>query len=212
MVKKAQTASNPSGEEKTKLAELKELAQTTMDEETRNKLGLDREIKPGERIIKRAKITNGDTLECEYVVNGDTVSIKKKALIHNDLKNAFEELVPHFAMLCDLKEFKKLAQFFDDCTIIGRANLRVTAFSFGSTVPASGVILSGIKQINNNRQITINSPYTEFESEVNVYDFSGLLAKAVNVAADEVLLYLDGKHAEPEPEIALDGEEGYNNK
>ncbi len=159
-------------------------------------------------IIRKAKITNEDTLVVEYSRNGDAVTIKRKSLIHPDLKDAFEELVPHFALLCDLKEVKNITGLFQDVNIVNKERLRVTCISLDkSAEDSTGVILTGIKQIGTGaRQITLNSPFTSFAGENEEYPFSGLLSKAVDAVKDEVILYLKGKHAEPAQKVLELGE------
>lgn len=206
---KQQTAENPSGKQESTLTQAKVLAQKNMDAKTKKLLKIDEPNKEAEKIIKRVKITNTGSLEVEYIFNGANIFIKSKALIHKDLKNAFEELVPHWAMLCDLKEVKKLAQIYEDVSIIGVHNLKVYGYSFGTKIPATGCILMGLKQINTNKHIGVTTPFTEFDSENESYPFSGYLAKALVKVNEEVILYLDGKCRPPEPKLELNGQEEY---
>lgn len=216
---KPQTAANRSGTEHLDEAlkqpsgkkALEKMAKETADKETAEMLGLNKILNAETIEIRKAKITSNDTLEVEYSTNGNTITIKSKAKIHGDLKEAFEELVPHFAMLCDLKEVKQIPSIFEDVRITGQHNLRVSCISMDHKVPATGVTITGIKQINNNKQITINSPFTEFDSENEPYPFSGYLCKSISKCKDEVIEYLNGKAAE-DPQMALELKESEENE
>ena len=176
--------------EKTGKALLEDLATQQQEKETQHLLGLDKPKVPEDAIIQKVKITKTDTLEVELVLNGGKLKWSPPERVHPDLKAAFDKLVKHFAILCDTKEFKKPAALWEDINFQNLQVLIVHVISIGGE--GAGVTLSGKRQVGS-KEYALSTPYTEYNSEVNGYDYSGLLKKAVDVCLEETILYLNGK-------------------
>ena len=180
---------------KTALEEAKELAKQSEETPKNGKPKKSKDI-----VITKAKITKGDTLKVEYSTNGDTIVIDRKLLVHEDLVAAFEELVPHWCILTD-SNVEKLADTPEGTQLTGRERIRVTGISIGGD--NTGVIITCKKSVSQgNREIIVNTPFTEFEADY--YPFSGKMSKAVQNCMKEVSEYLKGKCAkDPQQELEL---------
>src|SRR5580698_4404435 len=151
-------------------------------------LGLDK-TEPEEKEkpqITKAKIIADNNCEIHYSIGKGQYSGDPGKPIHDDLRNAFEELIPHWAILADIKEYKKPGQTIEDCDIIGREHLRVTGFS----IKNEGITITGIRSPGESGMPlpAINSAYTSFHSDS--YPYNGALYKTVEKIKAELLLYL----------------------
>lgn len=149
--------------------------------------------------IKKASITKESMLKIEYTDhtpdgNSRDIGMKCDAIVHADLKAAFNELVPHAIILCDQK---------DDATAYNHLHeimegqnqdwndleeYRVTGFSVGEK--DNGVCLICQKELGG-KVLNLISPFELWES--SEYEHSHLLQKALDICKEEVTQYLNGK-------------------
>lgn len=135
--------------------------------------------KRNERIkLKKAKIKDGLFLEVEYseIVTDGENTVKKDctAPVHDDLKNAYEELNSHLQDIC---------QQNDECICKG--------FSIGGSGDHEGVTLIGSRDVELGI-INLVTPFVKWDAS---YDRIGDLSEAIEVCKHEVKLYLfESKH------------------
>lgn len=170
------------------------------------------DVKPAITIeILKAKITKEMTLEVEYEehISDDTINeVSKKCdnLVHDDLKNAFADLKPHLALICDLKEGIRLD--ISDYDAEQLASIEVTGIVVTHGDQA-GVTLIGKKRIGN-KVLNLVAPFTKYTDEQDPYEHADELSSSVDICVNEVQLYLtEGKAAAKQQQIDFDqnGEE-----
>lgn len=149
--------------------------------------------------IKKAKIKNNLFLSFEFIQKfGDYTaegSSIYNTVIHDDLRVAFKNLAPHFALLCEEIPEKTVKHFLEgkleeDHEIFRK--FKVSSFSIGGSGDTEGVSLSGAKMTENGARINFNAPFTKWDDE---YKFMDELIDAVDLIRNEVHLYMDGKQA-----------------
>lgn len=158
-------------------------------------------------IIKKAAIRNSIFLYAEYDVRDLEVNSGNKsnfdAPIHEDLREAFRNLIPHLAFLCDQVENEELVreaiknpenylkdressvteEFFkyyvNELTIDNKKNI---------------VVISGNRLLTDGDVLQLNAPPIFFQS--SKYIFIEELKENIELIKKEVVAYLEGKHAE----------------
>lgn len=161
-------------------------------------------------VIKNASLRGYLFLTYKYILTDQdtkqTATISSDAPIHDDLKNAFRNLLPFFVHICEeVKDeelisgaindpFKYLEQTEDEEQ--DKANpflkFRVTGFEIGGKTDYEGVILTGEKVLKNYESITIKTPLIYFGGE---YTFANDLSEAIETAKRETFEYSQGKQA-----------------
>lgn len=137
--------------------------------------------------IKKVKLAKGRTLEAtltEYVlvneISAQNEVVKKcDYLVHNDLLQAFEKLVPHMINICELACEKE--------------EVKITGFTLAEGADGDGVVLVGQKTLSTGKILNLVSPLTEYYGE---YLLGEELSEAIENCLHEVELYLnEGKSA-----------------
>lgn len=164
--------------------------------------------------IKKAKIKDNIFLEVEYTeeLQGHTKKDNKLSStvpVHQDLKDAFQNLHKHLAVLCDEVKAPKKQEFKES----EFTQFSVRGFSIGGSDDSEGVTISGAKD-GKFGIVNLNTPFIKFESEN--YPFTTDLSADINRCMNEVEQYLfEGKRA-PEQQLVMDfgddGGEGNNDK
>ena len=138
--------------------------------------------------IRKATITSGIFLAYEYNIQENNVSNKNKtqstAPIHDDLRNAFKKLIPHFILLTEeLPEDKMKGIIENDLQLPEdiEKKYQVNAFS-----------LSGSED---NQSITSSPSQKIYDSNIEGYKFTDELRDALEHLVSEVQEYMDGKQA-----------------
>jgi len=164
--------------------------------------------------IKKASIKNSLFLAYEYdqSVNGTKNIIKTSsdAPIHDDLRNAFSALNPHFALICEevSENIVEHAIEHPDAILAEDNPLRkykVSGFSIGGTGDGEGVTISGSKTLESGNVVSFNTPFLKFE-DAHHYKFMQELVEAIDELKSEVYEYLEGKQA-PAKQMAMFEEE-----
>lgn len=121
--------------------------------------------------------------------------------VHEDLKEAFNRLLPHLAVLCDeLKVKGKDIHKWDDASL---ANYTVIGFTIGGSDDSEGVTLIGSKH-NSYGIVNLNTPFTKFSADG--YGYVDQLRSDIDLCIQEIEEYLfEGKRA-PDAQLEMDFE------
>jgi hypothetical protein len=173
---------------------------------------------PVTKIVK-AKI-KGDCIHAEWETTANLVTnklnIESGALIHNDLREAFMELVPHIANICELSEAGVAETILSDERSMGDWS-HEEASLLGS-ITATGIILTGEneqqgvmlmagKKLATGGYLNLVSPILKFE--VESYRYMNQLHSTIYACMEEVRQYLfEGKWAKKQLELPFEGENG----
>lgn len=167
--------------------------------------------------ITKAKITKHKTLEVIFTRHNDDdtqteVTEKHDNLVHPDLEAAFQKLIPHLLVICDLREGDvigtgKNKYAIDAVPAEHYAKFGVTSFSIGGGSDGEGVTITGNKKLNSSQVLNLNTPFQKYEDELSEYKYGSELADAVQGCIYEVEQYLAGKCAAKQTELVFDSEE-----
>jgi hypothetical protein len=159
-----------------------------------------------EVVVKKAEIRSSLFLSYEYDQKDtevfNTIKTQSDAPIHDDLRNAFRALTPHFALICEEIKDKDLIEsaiespeeyfgFRDDIKHLDFISYRVHGFTLSKN--EEGIIISGAKQLATGNEINFTTPRVKFDSD---YEFGSALFDAVENLKSEILQYMSGKQAE----------------
>jgi hypothetical protein len=165
--------------------------------------------------IKKAKIKNRIFLSSEYVEKLNGVNKTRKedsdAIVHDDLINAFQRLVPHFALLTE----QVLESEVESIILNGKEipedllqKIKVSGITVGGTGESEGITISGSKRLSNGKMINFNTPFTKWEAVDEGYKFISELINVLEDLKDEVIAYMEGKQGtKAQTEMNFDGEE-----
>ena len=160
--------------------------------------------------VKQATLKSGLFLSYKYVVNiNGTVnsnSTASDAVIHDDLKNAFRNLIPFFAHISDeIKDSELISEAIADPAAYlektededkNKANpfLKYKVGAFQVDVKRNGemVTLSGTKHLESGDIVGWDTPAVRFDGD---YLYIDLLSTAIEHIKNEVFEYMQGKQA-----------------
>ncbi|MBC7749568.1 MAG: hypothetical protein H7Z76_13510 [Methylotenera sp.] len=128
-----------------------------------------------------------------------THSSSGDAPIHDDLREAFQNLIPHFAFICEeitesvcrqaINDIKKgVAQ---DSETDPLRKYDVAGFTLGKD--SEGVTISGNKSLESGKSININTPFQQWDD--TDYPFMAELLESIDLLKSEVYEYIEGKRA-----------------
>ncbi|AOR28755.1 hypothetical protein FORMB_17160 [Formosa sp. Hel1_33_131] len=156
------------------------------------------------------------SLDYSYVqktdVGENNVKMSCNAPIHEDLKTAFENLIPHLAMICEEVTKKEVKNVIDngfpeieegDSEHPIKEKFNVHAFKITGNGDSEGVAISGTKLLKIGKAVNITTPKLRWDED---YAFIDELSEAIEQCKIEVNEYLNGKHA---PDNQVDMFEGY---
>lgn len=167
--------------------------------------------------IKKASVKSDLFLAFEYDQSVHTTknSIKTSsdAPIHDDLREAFDVLIPHFALICEeVSESICRDKIENPEAILDEDNplhkYKVAGFSIGGQGDSEGVTVSGSKRLESGQVVNFNTPFVKYE-DFKDYPFMSELRTAMDNLKSEVYEYLEGKQAHPK-QIAMFTEEEEN--
>lgn len=155
--------------------------------------------------VKKAKLVDEIFLEVEYTkiittvdlnnwrrVTENKLSEECRQPVHKDLVAAFDAIIPHLPLLCEVTAEKELLP-------LGHVDLesfKVTSFSKGGSDEHAGVTIVGRKRLKGNRILNLVAPFTKWEEENNPYQHRYELKEAIRHLSDEIHKYLfEGKVA-----------------
>lgn len=121
------------------------------------------------------------------------------APIHEDLREAFENLTPHFAFICEEISESICRQAINDIDkgVIQDAETNplrkygVTGFTLGKD--SEGVTISGSKSLESGKSINFPTPFMKWD-DID-YPFMQELIESIDLLKSEVYEYIEGKRA-----------------
>lgn len=165
--------------------------------------------------VKQATITSGMFLSYKYDVTisdvTNTNGTKSDAVIHDDLKDSFRNLIPFFAHICEeiVNENEVLQAIehpevhlikVDQDDVKPFLKYRVTSFTIAGKKDGEGVTLDGVKYLDNGNSVGFSTPFTKFDGD---YKFAPRLLDAIEVAKNEVFEYMQGKQAPKSQQLGV---------
>lgn len=158
--------------------------------------------------IKKAGIRGGIFLAYEYNMEDNGISAKNKtqstAPIHDDLKAAFEKLIPHFILLTEELPVDRIRGIIENNLLLPediQQKYSVTDFELGGSEDAQTIKITGFKVLSNDKSISFSTPSQKlYEDRTEGYKFDNYLREILDVIISEVLEYMDGKQA-PRSEV-----------
>lgn len=153
--------------------------------------------------IKQASIKNSLFLAYKYdqVIKNTKKSASESsdAPIHDDLREAFSYLVPHFAFICEeIKETECKNRLDNPKEELPEEHIllkyRVQGFTISGQGDSEGVTISGTKRLESGKILPLNTPFLKFE-DGNEHCFMPELIEAIDNLKSEVYEYLEGKQA-----------------
>lgn len=132
------------------------------------------------------------------------IKTSSDAPIHDDLRNAFRALIPHFAFICEEVKDEVLTRVAIDKPEIYLHErelapddtffkFRVGEFSIEEKKGFEYVTLFGCKSLATLQEVCFSSPRIDLDD--SSYPFRKELASAIEVLKSEVLAYMQGKQA-----------------
>ena len=143
--------------------------------------------------IKKAKLAKSGCLEAVYIdTDGNEVSIKGYNKCHNDLRQAFDRLVPFFADLTEQREADKINWDDIECEENSEAlkNLSVSGLSIGGDPNNEIITMTGKRTLLTRRVLNLNAPGVEMNSETFEWPYVSEFDVAVQGVLYEVEQYL----------------------
>lgn len=142
----------------------------------------------------------------------NVIKTSSDAPIHEDLRNAFKSLIPHFAHICeevmDVDLVKRAIANPGDYigekeTVQSEEFLKFMVSGFVLSNDGEGVVILGNKRLLNYDEIALKTPLVKFDGD---YAFSNDLQINIELLKSEVLAYMEGKQA-PKAQIELFADE-----
>lgn len=133
------------------------------------------------------------------------------APIHDDLREAFLALTPHFAFICEeitesasrqaINDFDK-GVVYQDAETDPLRKYTVIGFTLGKD--SEGVTIIGSKRLDSGKSININTPFMKWDDD---YAFGSELIASVDLLKSEVYEYIEGKRAPANNQLDMFEEE-----
>lgn len=160
-------------------------------------------------VIEKAKIVKkDDTLELDFLKT-DSTGKKSKAWeaftapVHQDLKQAFENLAVHLAVMAGHLSAKSVKDIKNVKPEIVEG-FHVRSFSIGGGDDAQGVVISGHKILSDGKAANFNTPFYRFEeSEQTRYVFMDDLQEKLDRLDKEMRAYIDGSKRGANAQLSL---------
>lgn len=169
--------------------------------------------------IKKASLKGSLFLSYDYELQEadvkNTIKTSSDAPIHDDLRNAFRALIPHFAFICEEVKDKDLTKkaiespeiYLQDRDVTPDDTFfkfRVAEFSIEEKKGFEYVSIYGCKSLATLEEVCFSSPKIDLED--SNYPFRNELAKAIEDLKVEVMAYMQGKQA-PKTQLEMFEEE-----
>lgn len=170
-------------------------------------------------VIKKATIKGSLFLSYEFeqtdVDVKNRIKTSSDAPIHDDLRNAFRALIPHFTFICEEVKSDKLvgkaiknpdSYLLDPETAPDQTffKYRVIEFSIIEKDGDEKVYLKGSKKLESTKEISFSTPGVSlFDQD---YKFISELNDAIDILKEEVLAYMQGKSA-PKSQMEMFGDD-----
>ena len=148
-------------------------------------------------IFSKIKLTKAGTLEATYKnEDGDVIHYAGAHLVHKDLKEALQGLIPHLAIITEQREaFKKnLADLREQRITDKEDNVykRLTVEVLSFTNDQKKVSLTGSRILLNSGVISLTAPSVDLADEDD-YEYQNDLALDVDAVLFEAKAYIEEK-------------------
>lgn len=158
--------------------------------------------------IRKAGIRSAIFLAYEYNLEDNGISAKNKtqstAPIHDDLRAAFDKLIPHFILLTEELPEDKMKGIIENGLQLPEdieKKYQVTDFELGGTEDQQTIKITGYKVLSNDKSISFTTPSQKLhEDKTDGYKFDEYLREVLDVLLEEIKEYMDGKQA-PRSEV-----------
>lgn len=148
-------------------------------------------------IFSKIKLTKAGTLEATYKnEDGDVIQFAGANLVHKDLKEALQGLIPHLAIITEQREAfnKKLADLREQRITDKEDNVykRLTVEVLSFTNDQKKVSLTGSRILLNSGVISLTAPSVDLADEDD-YEYQNDLALDVDAVLFEAKAYIEEK-------------------
>ena len=148
-------------------------------------------------IFSKIKLTKAGTLEATYKnEDGDVIQFAGANLVHKDLKEALQGLIPHLAIITEQREAfkKKLADLREQRITDKEDNVykRLTVEVLSFTNDQKKVSLTGSRILLNSGVISLTAPSVDLADEDD-YEYQNELALDVDAVLFEAKAYIEEK-------------------
>lgn len=148
-------------------------------------------------IFSKIKLTKAGTLEATYKnEDGDVIQFAGANLVHKDLKEALQGLIPHLAIITEQREAfnKKLADLREQRITDKEDNVykRLTVEVLSFTNDQKKVSLTGSRILLNSGVISLTAPSIDLSDEDD-YEYQNDLALDVDAVLFEAKAYIEEK-------------------
>lgn len=136
------------------------------------------------------KITKDGTLDVTYKnEEGDIVTVEGANIIHKDMRDAMNALIPHLAVMTEQREAykKNLEEMKDDVDIALKLSVS------GMILKGNSVMVSGSRTLDMGKVLNINSPMVQLEGEGDVYEYSDEMYQCIENIKFETEAYVKEK-------------------
>lgn len=148
-------------------------------------------------IFSKIKLTKAGTLEATYKnEDGDVIQFAGANLVHKDLKEALQGLIPHLAIITEQREaFKKKLSDLREQRITDKEDnvyKRLTVEVLSFTNDQKKVSLTGSRILLNSGVISLTAPSVDLADEDD-YEYQNELALDVDAVLFEAKAYIEEK-------------------
>ena len=147
--------------------------------------------------FSKIKLTKAGTLECTYKnADGDLVQFAGANIVHKDLREALQALIPHLAIITEQREAhkKKLSDLRDQRITDNEDNVYKRLSVSGVAFSADGkkIIITGSRILSTAGVVSVCTPLTSLEEEED-YKYQNDLALDVDAVIYEAKAYIEEK-------------------
>lgn len=149
----------------------------------------------------------------EEMVETEYDGVRRKVEVHQDLRDAMANFIPHMVILCELHdeaEFRgrNLVPFSRE-EMAAILKYDVQSISTGGQDEHFGITISGRKTLRGGKVFNINAPFTKFEGgeHETPYAYAGDMHEAFMLLEKEVNLFLDEGKVAPSTQTKMDFEQ-----
>ena len=144
--------------------------------------------------IQKVKITKDNTCVVVYSnADGDVITHQGGNIIHRDLREAMNALIPHLAVLTEQREAynRNLSEVKADDNLPVR--LSVLGISISGDSLDEGITITGNRMLQTNKVLNLNSPVAMLDGETDRYEYADDLYQLVENIKYEVCQYVEQK-------------------
>lgn len=138
---------------------------------------------------------------------GITLSVTTKRKfpfnIHDELRDALNELKPHFALCTESYQVVKGQNLEHIKGSSEMEGFEVTGFEIKRSGDNFGVVIMGHRKLQDGRTVKFSTPFVNFDVEISEYVHIEDLIASVDIAKDEAIEYVLGKFKPQGTQLSL---------